>query len=76
MDFSIKLHSIKSGWFIVYIKESQVIISKNIVFLSLKIDSVLANSADPNEMPHYAAFHLGLHCLPKNLFRGFQSPKS
>ena len=22
-------------------------------------------------MPHYAAFHLGLHCLPKNPFRGF-----
>ena len=26
---------------------------------------VLANSADPNEMSHYATFHLGLHCLPK-----------
>ena len=23
----------------------------------------LANSKDPNEMQHYAAFHLGLHCL-------------
>ena len=22
-------------------------------------------------MPHYAAFHLGLHCLPKYPFRGF-----
>ena len=22
-------------------------------------------------MPHYAAFHLGLHCLSKYLFRGF-----
>ena len=44
---------------------SQVIIFKNNVFLSLKIDLVLANSADPDEMPHYAAFHLGLHYLPK-----------
>ena len=26
------------------------------------------NSADPDEMPPYAAFHLGLHCLPKYLF--------
>ena len=30
---------------------------------SVKIDFVLANSADPDEMLHYAAFHLGLHCL-------------
>ena len=35
------------------------------MFLSLNIDLVLANSADPDEMPHHAAFHLGLHCLPK-----------
>ena len=34
---------------------------KNIVFLSLKIDFDLANSADPDEMPHYVAFHLGPH---------------
>ena len=26
---------------------------------------VLANSVDPDEMPHHAAFHQGLHCLPK-----------
>ena len=30
----------------------------NIAFLSLKINFVLANSADPDEMPHSAAFHL------------------
>ena len=29
---------------------------------------IWANSADPDEMPHYAAFHQGLHCLPKYLF--------
>ena len=33
---------------------------QNIEFLSLKIDFVLANSADPD-----AAFHRGIHCLPK-----------
>ena len=48
---------------------------KNSVFLPLEIDFVLANSADPDEMPNYAAFHLGLHCLPKYLFRGFRSTK-
>ena len=25
----------------------------------------LANSGDPDEMQHYVAFHLGLHCLLK-----------
>ena len=45
-----------------------VIISKNIVFVSLKIDFVLANSADPHEMPPSAAFHLGLYCLQKYPF--------
>ena len=69
MEFFIKFDTVKSGWSIVYIKGSQVIISKkNMIFLSLKIDLVLANSADPDEMPHYAAFHLGLHCLPKYPF--------
>ena len=41
---------------------------KNVVFL--KIDFVLANRPDSDEMPHVAAFHLGLHCLPKYPFRG------
>ena len=42
---------------------------------NLKVVWILANSADPEEMQHYAAFHLGLHCLPKHLFRGFQYTK-
>ena len=45
------------------------------VFLSLKVVLILANTADPDEMQHYAAFHLGLHCLPKYQFRGFQYTK-
>ena len=75
MEFSIKFDTVKSGWSIVYIEGSQVIISKNVVFLSLKIDCSKANSADPDEMSHYVAFHLGLHCLPKYPFRGFWSSK-
>ena len=39
------------------------------VFLPLKVVLILANSADPDEMQHYAAFHLGFHCL-LNSFRG------
>ena len=61
MEFPIKLHSTKKGWYIVYIEGSQVIISK--YHISLKIDLVLKNSADPDEMAPYAAFHLGLHSI-------------
>ena len=41
------------------------------VFLSVKVVLILANSADPDEMQHNAAFHLGLHCLPEYLVSGF-----
>ena len=68
MEFPIKFDTVKSGWSIVYIEGSQVLISKNIIFLSLKISYVFPNSADPDEMQHYAAFHLGLHCLPRYPF--------
>ena len=40
--------------------------------MALEIKFVLANSDDPDEILHIAAFHLGLHCLPKYPFRGFQ----
>ena len=50
-------------------------ISKNNVFLSLKITFASANSKDLDELLHHAAFHLGLRCLPKYLFRGFWSSK-
>ena len=42
------------------------------MFLSLKVVLILANIADPDEMQYDAAFHLGLHCLPKYPFSGFQ----
>ena len=35
------------------------------VFLPLKIVFTIANIVDPDEMPHIAAFHLGLHCLQR-----------
>ena len=37
------------------------------MLLSLKIIFVLANSVDPNEMPHYAALDMGLLCLQMKL---------
>ena len=35
----------------------------------MQIIFVLANIVDTDEMPLYAAFHLGLHCLQKYTFR-------
>ena len=75
IDYSFWFNTIKLEWSIVYIEGSQFIISKRYCICSLKIDFVLANSADPDEMPHHAAFHLGLRCLPKYPFRGFRSTK-
>ena len=43
-----------------------------IVFLSLKIIVISANSLDPDEISHFAPFHMGLHCSPKNLFLSHQ----
>ena len=68
------LDTLKSGWSIFYIKGSKVIISK-VIFHSLELELFLANSADPDEMPQYAAFHLGLQFLPKYpffVFEGFR----
>ena len=48
---------------ILYFKGSRVKISAVYIFLYLKIALILASSADPDEMPPYAAFHLGLHYL-------------
>ena len=35
------------------------------MFLSLKIEFIFANIADPDAMPTYAAFYQGFHCFPK-----------
>ena len=75
MEHSIKFDRVKPGWSIVYVEGSHVIILKKYIFLSLKIDFVLANGSDPDEIPHDAAFHLGLHCLPKYPLWGFCSSK-
>ena len=36
---------------------------------SLKIGFVTANNVDPDKILHNVAIHLGLYCLPKNVFR-------
>ena len=57
---------------IVYLKELKVEFLNYDVYLSMKVVLNLTNNADPDEMQHYAAFHLGLHCLPKYTFKGLK----
>ena len=40
--------------------------------MSLKIISIFENNVDLHEMPHFVAFHQGLHCLLKYMVRGFK----
>ena len=52
-----------------------IYLKKKVVFISLKIDFVQANSAVTDKMLQCAVLYLGIHCLPRYLFRGFWSPK-
>ena len=46
-----------------YLGVSGNFLKKKIFFLSEDLFFTLTNSVDPDEMPHYATFHLGVHCL-------------
>ena len=72
MDSPIWFDIINFEWSIVYISRGHRLKFPDeivCVFPFLKIAFVFANSVDPDEMPHYVAFHLALHCLPKYIFR-------
>ena len=71
MDFPIQIKAIRMGLSIIYFNRSQVVLYQ----LSLRIFFTLTNSVVPDEMPPYVKFHLGLHCLQKYPFRGFQNTK-
>ena len=67
---TLRIDTISMGLPIVYFMGTQVDFFKIIPvprgFL------ILANSADPDEMQQYAAFHLGLHCMLQYTFSGFE----
>ena len=75
MDFPIQINTIWTGLSIKCFKGPQVEIPNNYVLHSLKIIFIVANGAGHDEMLHFAAFHLGLHCLPKYPFRGIKYTK-
>ena len=67
---------LKDGIVLIYIKVSQIEISKQLcTIIPDNCIFILENCAGPDEMPHFAAFHLGLHCLQEYPFRGFQCTK-
>ena len=45
------------------IKSEHFLVVREASFNHLCTGNPLANSEDPDEMPHHAAFHQGLHCL-------------
>ena len=47
----------------IYLGVSGYNFQKKIVFFWLKVFFTFSNNVDPNEMQHYASFHLGPHCL-------------
>ena len=57
--------------FIVYVEGHRLYFPNISVFLSLKILFVITNRVDPDEMPHYATFYLGLS-LPEYAFKSHQ----
>ena len=67
--------TVMSVWSIIYIEGSQVIIYEKYGISFFEDQFCLSKQCSPDEMLHYAAFHLGLLCLPKYLFRGFMVHK-
>ena len=72
VDFSIHIDTISMGLPILYFMGSQIQVSKLWCICAFNVVLVLVNCADSDEMQHDAAFHLGLHCLQKYMFRRFQ----
>ena len=74
MDFSFGLIQNLGIVHCTYLGVSGYNFFNNCIFLSENLFT-FTNSVDPYEMQHYAAFHLGLHCLTKYPFRGFPYTK-
>ena len=72
MEFSTKLHTVKSGWPIVYIEGSYVIIffKKYCKYFS-ENQFVLANSVDPDEIPQYWGITSGSSLFASIHVKGF-----
>ena len=63
MGFPKHSYTISMGLPIVYFEETKIEFKNCVVLLSMKVVLILAISADPDEMQHYAAFYLGPHSI-------------
>ena len=78
-DLNLCVSMDSSFWFYTNTWDGPLYILRGSQFIISKISCIhfsenwfaLANSADPDGMPQYAAFHLGLNWLSKYPFRGF-----
>ena len=68
IDYPISIYTISLELSILYFKGLLVNISINDVFTSCRLFLFLANSAGRCKIPPCAAFHFGIHSLPKYLF--------
>ena len=77
LDFPIHIDTISMGLPIVYFKGSQVDFSKLHVWCIFVPEGCfnLSKQCRPDKMQHYAAFHLGFHCMSKYPFSGSQFTK-
>ena len=65
MDFPIQINAIRVGLAIIFLRGHRLKFLNDYVFLSQKIVFISTKSVDPDEMLHFAAFHLGIHSLLK-----------
>ena len=75
MDYPIHIDKISMGLSILYYKGFPVKIAIKWCISVSENCFILANSADPDELQPYVAFHLGLHCLFIYLFTRIQNQK-
>ena len=63
MDFPIYVETINMGRPLCTKGDSRKNFINQNAFLSPKVVLIIENSVEPDEMQHYAAFHLGPYCL-------------
>ena len=65
MDFLTQINAIRVGLSIIFLRGHRLKFLNDYVFLSQKIVFISTKSVDPDEMLHFAVFHLGIHSLLK-----------
>ena len=67
VEFPVQINTIKMRLSIVYLRGHRLQFPNYNVFLTLRFVFTIKKGVSLDEMPHAAAFHLGLHFSPKHL---------